>query len=58
MPFDYKEIPLDKVAANQYTASPREIRNALIMKRVRDHYEEALKYFPEEQIVGCFLQGS
>ena len=39
-------------------ASPREIRNGLIMKRVRDHYEEALKYFPEEQIVGCFLQGS
>ena len=39
-------------------ASPREIRNGLIMKRVRDHYEEALKYFPEEQIVGVFLQGS
>ena len=58
MPFDYKEIPLDKVVANQYTASPREIRNGRIMKRVRDHYEEALKYFPEEQIVGCFLQGS
>ena len=58
MPFDYKEIPLDKVVANQYTASPQEIRNGLIMKRVRDHYEEALKYFPEEQIVGCFLQGS
>ena len=58
MPFDYKEIPLDKVVANQYTASPQEIRNGLIMKRVRDHYKEALKYFPEEQIVGCFLQGS
>ena len=28
------------------------------MKRVRDHYEEALQYFPEYQIVGCFLQGS
>ncbi len=29
-----------------------------IMKRVQDHYNEALKYFPEEQIVGVFLQGS
>ena len=28
------------------------------MKRIRDHYEEALQYFPEYQIVGCFLQGS
>ena len=33
-------------------------RKEAIMKRVREHYEEALKYFPEEQIVGCFLQGS
>lgn len=39
-------------------ASPQEIHDALIMKRVRDHYEEALQYFPEEQIVGVFLQGS
>ena len=39
-------------------ASPKEIRHALIMKRVQDHYNEALKYFPEEQIVGVFLQGS
>lgn len=38
--------------------SPRELHNALVMKRVRDHYEEALQYFPEYQIVGCFLQGS
>ena len=29
-----------------------------IMKRIQDHYNEALKYFPEEQIVGVFLQGS
>lgn len=58
MPFGYKEIPLEQVVANQYTASPKEIRNGLIMKRVRDHYEEALRYFPEEQIVGVFLQGS
>lgn len=28
------------------------------MKRVQDHYDEALQYFPEYQIVGCFLQGS
>ena len=36
----------------------KEIRYDLIMKRVQDHYNEALKYFPEDQIVGCFLQGS
>lgn len=29
-----------------------------IMKRVQDHYDEALKYFPEEQVVLCALQGS
>ena len=29
-----------------------------IMKGVREHYEEALKHFPKEQIVGVFLQGS
>ena len=28
------------------------------MKRVREHYEEALQHFPSYQIVGCFLQGS
>jgi hypothetical protein len=28
------------------------------MKRVQEHYDEALQYFPEEQIVGVFLQGS
>lgn len=33
-------------------------RHEAIMKRVQEHYDEALKYFPEEQIVGCFLQGS
>lgn len=33
-------------------------RYDLIMKRVQDHYNEALQYFPEEQIVGVFLQGS
>ena len=38
--------------------TPKEIRHGLIMKRVQEHYDEALKYFPEEQIVGVFLQGS
>lgn len=39
-------------------ASSKEIRYEFIMKRVQDHYDEALQYFPEEQIVGVFLQGS
>lgn len=38
--------------------SPKELHDALVMKRVQEHYDEALKYFSEEQIVGCFLQGS
>lgn len=38
--------------------SPKELHDALVMKRVQDHYDEALQYFPEEQIVGVFLQGS
>ena len=29
-----------------------------IMNRVREHYIEALEYFPENRIVGIFLQGS
>lgn len=28
------------------------------MERLQDHYNEALEYFPEERIVGIFLQGS
>lgn len=28
------------------------------MERVVEHYNESLKYFPEDKIVGCFLQGS
>lgn len=39
-------------------ASSKEIRHEFIMKRVQDHYDEALQYFPKEQIVGVFLQGS
>ena len=38
--------------------TPKEVRHDKIMKRVQEHYDEALKYFPEEQIVGVFLQGS
>ena len=29
-----------------------------IMNRVREHYNEAKLYFPEDRIVGIFLQGS
>ena len=29
-----------------------------IMKRVQEHYEEAKQYFPEDRIVGVWLQGS
>ena len=29
-----------------------------IMNKVKEHYDEALQYFREEQIVGVFLQGS
>lgn len=29
-----------------------------IMERVREHYNEALEYFPEDRIVGIFYQGS
>ena len=28
------------------------------MNRLREHYQEALEYFPEDRIVGIFLQGS
>ena len=33
-------------------------REKKIMSRLREHYDESLQYFKEEQIVGCFLQGS
>lgn len=29
-----------------------------IMKKVEEHYKEALEHFPEDRIVGVFLQGS
>ena len=38
--------------------TPKQIRHDKIMKRVQEHYAEALQYFPKEQIVGVFLQGS
>lgn len=33
-------------------------REEKIMKRVKEHYDEALNYFEESRIVGIFLQGS
>ena len=33
-------------------------REEKIMKRLREHYEEALEHFPANRIVGIFLQGS
>ena len=41
-----------------FILTPEERRNPLIMKGVSKHYEESLKYFSKEQIVGIFLQGS
>ena len=29
-----------------------------IMVRLKEHYNEALEYFPKDRIVGIFLQGS
>lgn len=56
---DYPEI--EKAFADlstKYVASPQEIHDAIVLRRVDDHYQEALEHFPREQIVGCFLQGS
>lgn len=33
-------------------------REEMIFKRLQEHYDESLQYFPKEQIVGVFLQGS
>ena len=33
-------------------------REKLIFQRLQEDYDESLQYFPEEQIVGVFLQGS
>ena len=32
--------------------------NEYIMEKVREHYNEALEYFPEDRVVGLFYQGS
>ena len=29
-----------------------------VMERVQEHYTESLEYFPDDRIVGVFLQGS
>lgn len=29
-----------------------------VMNKVSEHYQDALKRFPKNRIVGCFLQGS
>lgn len=39
-------------------ATPKEIHDGLVLKRVDDHYIEALGHFHRNQVVGCFLQGS
>lgn len=57
---DYPEIEqaFADLSAKAYISSPQEIHDGLIMKRVKDHYDEALQYFKPEEIVGVFLQGS
>ena len=39
-------------------ASSKELRDGIIFKRMDEHYEDALKVFKPDQIVGLFLQGS
>lgn len=29
-----------------------------VMERVQEHYNESLEYFPDDRIVGVFLQGT
>lgn len=38
--------------------SPEEIKDAFIMYRVNEHYNESLNYFLDRQIIICALQGS
>ena len=56
MPFGYKEIPKENVLADFLTEE--QLRYNKIMIRLHEHYLESLQYFPEDQTVGCFLQGS
>lgn len=37
---------------------PQKIFDSNTMARVQEHFEEAKTLFPEDRIVGCFLQGS
>ena len=37
---------------------PVSLYEAKIMDGLREHFEEALQYFPKDNIVGIFLQGS
>ena len=39
-------------------ASAQDIRDGIILHRVQEHLEEAKEHFHENEIVGCFLQGS
>ena len=39
-------------------ASPKEVREGIICKGLKDHYIESLEFFKPDQIVGLFLQGS
>ena len=56
---DYPEIEQAFVdLSTKYTASPQEIHDGLVLYRVNEHFTEALEHFPEDKIVGCFLQGS
>ena len=39
-------------------ATADEIYKGTVLKRVKEHYDEACQDFLKDQIVGCFLQGS
>jgi hypothetical protein len=41
-----------------FVASAQDIRDGIILHRVKEHLEEAKEHFHENEIVGCFLQGS
>ena len=41
-----------------FVATAQDIRDGIILHRVREHLEEAKEHFHENEIVGCFLQGS
>lgn len=41
-----------------FVSSAQDIRDGIILYRVKEHLEEAKEHFHENEIVGCFLQGS